>query len=113
MPGERDGGSASVLAAVAVLLVLLLGMTVCWAGVASICRRRAETAADLGALAAAGGASCERARRVTDAMGTGLSGCRFVSGDALVEVEMELGGVPGPWGSVTARARAGPVDRPP
>ncbi|SDX13249.1 helicase/secretion neighborhood TadE-like protein [Amycolatopsis xylanica] len=102
-----------MLAAVAVLLVLVIGMTVCWIGVASICRRRAETAADLSALAAAGGPSCERARRVTEAMGIGLSGCRFVSGDALVEVRLELAGVLGPWGSVAARARAGPVDRPP
>lgn len=111
MSGERDNGSASVFAAVAVLVVLLIGMTVCWGGIASICRLRAETVADLGALAAAGGLSCERARRVTDAMGIGLSGCRFESGDALVEVRMELGGVLDPLGPVAARA--GPVDRPP
>lgn len=110
---RRDRGAASVFAAVAVLVVLLIGMAVCSAGIAAVSRRRAEFTADLGALAAAGGLSCERARRVTDAMGMGLTGCRFDAGDALVEVELELGGVLRPWGPIAARARAGPADRPP
>jgi secretion/DNA translocation related TadE-like protein len=101
------------MAVAALAGVAVLG---CWLGAAVIARHRAEAAADLGALAAASHAAegpdraCERARWVADRMGVTLLTCRWQRLDAFVEVEVpNFGGLP----SLSARARAGPVGRPP
>ncbi|KDN16387.1 membrane spanning protein [Amycolatopsis rifamycinica] len=80
-------------------------------------RHQAESAADLGALAAASHASegparaCEHARWVADRMGVTLRTCRWQELDALIEVEARspaIAGLPKP----SAHARAGPATEP-
>jgi hypothetical protein len=46
-------------------------------------------------------------------MNVALSGCRVRRGDVFVEVQAPLPGVLARFGGTGARARAGPVDRPP
>jgi secretion/DNA translocation related TadE-like protein len=84
---------------------------------AVVTRHRAESAADLAALAAAGAAvagedrACAEARCVTARMDVDLRSCRLVGWDALVEVAAAPPTVLGLFGSAAARARAGPVER--
>ncbi|SDN33485.1 helicase/secretion neighborhood TadE-like protein [Allokutzneria albata] len=93
------------------VLVLLIGL-----GSALIHRHRAEAAADLAALAAAGqaasgvAASCRAAERVAARMGVAITSCRLDGWDALVEVRARANG-PLPFVvPVVARARAGPAE---
>jgi secretion/DNA translocation related TadE-like protein len=115
---EDERGSATVLAA-AMLVVLVV---VCLGGVAVgsavIARHRAQAAADLGALAAAGrlalgaDAACAWATSVAQRMGGSVASCVVEDLDVVVSVDVaaELGR----WGVGTARAaaRAGPMDSP-
>jgi secretion/DNA translocation related TadE-like protein len=116
---EPEGGSATVWAAVAVAALLFIASFIFWLGSATIARHRAEGAADLAALAAAGvvrrgtGPACDLARLVAERMATRLVGCRFDREDALVEVSALAPGVPLSFGSPGARARAGPIAHPP
>lgn len=116
---EPERGSATVWAAIAVAALLFIAGFAFWLGSAAIARHRAEGAADLAALAAAGvaphgtGPACELARLVAERMATRLVGCRLDRADALVEVAASPPGVPPAFGPVGARARAGPVAQPP
>jgi secretion/DNA translocation related TadE-like protein len=117
VPGER--GLATVWTAFAVAALVVLMLFAFWFGAAAIARHRAEGAADLAALAVAGavqrgaGAPCELASQVVERMASRLVGCRLDGLDALVEVTAAVPGVPPDFGSVGARARAGPVARSP
>lgn len=111
----NDRGSATVLAAVLSLVVLVLLGWLVQLGAATAARQRAEGAADLAALAAAarviGGPelACAQARRVTDGMRTRLLTCTLTGREVRVEVAGEL---PGPLAGrqpPSARARAGPA----
>lgn len=112
---ERDAGLATVWAAagVAVLMgALLVGLHL---GAAIVARHRAEAAADLAALAAAGlgargaPAACARAEDIASRMSGRISRCELSGWDAVVEVEIPVpGGLPGA-GVATGRARAGPA----
>ena len=115
-----DGGLATVWAAVAVgmlMVALLVGLHV---GSAVVARHRAESAADLAALAGAGDAvlgrtaACDRAGRIAAAAGAELSACALDGWDVLVEVRvpvpLRLGPATGSSSDATARARAGPLD---
>jgi secretion/DNA translocation related TadE-like protein len=89
----RERGSGSVLVIALIETVLVLTMFVGVAGRAAVARHRAESAADLAALAAASspdGASAESCRRAAAAAQSGggvLSACRsLVDGSVLVEV---------------------------
>ena len=88
-----------------------------WFATAVVTRHRAESAADLAALAAAGVAvageerACAQARWVTEQMGVELRSCRLSGWDALVEVTATPPGGLGVFGPAAARARAGPVER--
>jgi secretion/DNA translocation related TadE-like protein len=116
---RRDSGVATVWTAGAVAVLVFLATFLFWLGAAAGARHRAESAADLAALAAAGDirfgvdAACARARWVTDRMKAGLISCRVAQWDAFVEVRAALPGALGRFGSRGARARAGPVHRPP
>jgi len=116
-PAEKERGSATVWTAIAVAALLSVVAFVFWLGSAAIARHRAEGAADLAALAAAGvahrgtGPACDLARLVAERMATRLVGCRLDGEDALVEVGSSAPGVPLAFGSVGARARAGPAVR--
>jgi secretion/DNA translocation related TadE-like protein len=97
----------------AVLLALTGGGAV--VGAAVIARHRAQAAADLAALAAAGqvmdgpDAACASAGAVSTAMDGAVASCALRGLDVVVTVDVRVG--LGRWGIYGARAsaRAGPV----
>lgn len=113
-----DHGSATVIAVamLALLMSIVLGIMVF--GAAVVGRHRAQAAADLAALAAAGrlasgsAAACALASSVAGAMRSTVTTCRVERLDVVigVDVRVELGR----WGVGTARAqaRSGPADTP-
>nr|BFD92081.1 hypothetical protein KitaXyl93_34410 [Kitasatospora sp. Xyl93] len=117
-----DAGSATVwLVALAMLGTAVFAATIA-VGSAVAARHRAESAADLAALAAAdrllldpdGG--CARAAELAAVQGAGLVSCAVDRSADAVEVVAEVGvrGLPArlPVGPARARARAGPVRAP-
>jgi secretion/DNA translocation related TadE-like protein len=100
---------------IGVVAVALTGLL--WFAAAVSTRHRAQSAADLAALAAAAKAvageerACADARWVADQMRVALSSCRLSGWDALVEVAAAPPVELVPFGSAAARARAGPVGR--
>ena len=113
-----DSGVATIWTALAVAALTGVATLALWLAAAVTARHQAESAADLGALAAASHASegpvqaCERARWIADRMKVTLLSCRWQQLDALVEVEAPgpaLAGLPRP----SAHARAGPAAPPP
>ena len=116
--GERGSASVWVLALAGVLAVI--GLAAALVAMAVVARHRATAAADLAALAAAGGAvegeadPCAGAAHVAAANGARLRTCAVdpaAVADVVVGVPVDLG----PLGvrEATARARAGPVTGPP
>lgn len=83
-------------------------------GAAVIARHRAQSAADLAALAAAArlvagtAAACGQAASVTRPAGTRIVACEVDGLDVVVTVETPTG--VGVWGPARAAARAGPAD---
>jgi len=112
-----DRGSATVWAAAAVAVVLVIAVAGMQLGEVLLARHRAESGADLAALAAAGRSvagqqvACARARGLAERMTVELVSCRLEGWDALVETRVRPGGPLARFGSATARARAGPVHR--
>jgi secretion/DNA translocation related TadE-like protein len=112
---SSDRGSATLWAVggIAVVAAVLAGLLLFVAAV--VARHRAESAADLAALAAASTAvagedqACAEARWVTDQMDVELRSCRLSGWDALVEVVAAPPAVLSQFGRAVARARAGPV----
>jgi secretion/DNA translocation related TadE-like protein len=113
-PDRRDRGSATLLA-VAMLAVILAAVgAVVVVGSAVIARHRAQAAADLAALAAAGrlaagqNAACGWAVSVADQMDARVTACTVESLDVVVTVDVDA--ALGRWGLGAARAaaRAGP-----
>jgi secretion/DNA translocation related TadE-like protein len=112
-----DRGSASVLAAAMTAVLVMITVAGIYVGAAVIARHRAQAAADLAALAAAGRlaaggeAACTQAVSIATAMRTAIADCTVDELDVTVtaEVSVELGrfGV----GTARAAARAGPVGR--
>jgi secretion/DNA translocation related TadE-like protein len=98
----------------AVLLAITIGGV--YVGSAVIARHRAQTAADLAAVAAAvhlgagTGAACSQASALARAMGTVVTQCVVEDLDVviIVETRVPLGRIGG--GAARATARAGPVD---
>ncbi len=112
-----DSGAATIWTAMAVAALTVVATLGLWLGAMVVARHRAESAADLGALAAASHVgegpvrACERARWVADRMGVTLRTCRWQQLDALVEVVASvpaIAGLPKP----SAHARAGPAAEP-
>ncbi|WP_456844413.1 Rv3654c family TadE-like protein [Cellulomonas sp. P5_C6] len=109
--GAADRGSGTVLllavVGAAVSVAAMLGLL----GSAQLARGRAQTAADLGALAGASrlldaaGDPCELAGEVVGRNGARLAGC-VDEGGGVVTVRVV---VPGPAGDAVAAARAGPA----
>jgi secretion/DNA translocation related TadE-like protein len=122
-PEPRDGGSGTVLALCLVVVAVLLAGTATTLGHAVLARHQAETAADLGALAAAtalldplsgngpGTASaCRRAERVVGANGARLLACReHPDASVTVQTAVDVSGLLASAGPATATARAGPA----
>jgi secretion/DNA translocation related TadE-like protein len=100
------------VALIAVLIALTTGAGA--VGAAVIGRHRAQAAADLAALAAAGSladgaaGACGHASSIAEAMGARVSGCTVRQLDVLVDVD--LGIRFGRWtlGDARGQARAGP-----
>ncbi len=109
---RSDRGSASVWLLGVGLAVVAYAVLVQELGVAVVARHRAESAADLGALAGAvravdgPEAACARAERIIVANGARLASCRLDGLDVIVAVEVDVSG--GLW-SARATARAGPI----
>jgi secretion/DNA translocation related TadE-like protein len=111
-----DRGSGTLLMLAPVTVGLLLAATLGGYGQAVLARHRAETSADLAALAAAAlwdagrAGACPAALRVAGANGGRLLACRpDGDGTVRVTVAVPLGGPAAPWGPAVARARAGPA----
>jgi len=111
----RDDRGAATVFAVALIVVLIGVLTGAAAvGAAVIGRHRAQSAADLAALAAAGavaagpGQSCSRAATVAEAMDSRVGHCAVERLDVVVDVAVPVRF--GRWhlGDAHGRARAGP-----
>jgi secretion/DNA translocation related TadE-like protein len=102
------------VAMLAVLMSIALGVMVF--GTAVVARHRAQAAADLAALAAAGrlasgsAVACTAASAVAGAMRSTITSCRVEQLDVVVGVDVPV--QLGRWGVGSARAlaRAGPAD---
>lgn len=118
-PGDRrptrDTGSGTVLVVGAVGLILGLVMGALTVVSAVLASHRAQAAADLGALAAAGvlvrgeppGAACTVASNVTGRNGGQVTACR-AGADLSVEVVVQVQASLARLGPATVRSRAGP-----
>jgi secretion/DNA translocation related TadE-like protein len=105
---------ATVLACICAMALIGVSVLALRLGAATVARGRAETAADLGALAGAVAvlngerAACDAASTVVAANGGTIESCLLRGADVQVVVSMEVA-----IGPVTrqaeARARAGPV----
>ncbi len=120
---DRDEGSATVLVASLLAVIAVLAMSIDLLGSVVLARHRAESAADLAALAAAdllldplaparfGGAGadpCRQALLVAEANGARLVECRGdLAASVTVRVAVALPGALGPLGPAFAVARAG------
>ena len=109
-----DRGVATVYACLGCVLLLIVTGLAAQLGAASLGRQRAESAADLAALAGAARVlrgpdqACATAMNVATANGVTLQSCSVVGADVLVIVNAEIRA--GPLsGTATARARAGPA----
>jgi len=106
-----ERGSATVVAAAMVAVLLCVTGGGAYLGSVVIARHRAQAAADLGALAAAArlpsgvAAACARATAVTRAMRIDDTGCRVDGLDVVVTVRVAVAFA----GAAQAAARAGPV----
>ncbi|MFD4427893.1 Rv3654c family TadE-like protein [Nocardia sp. NPDC058497] len=112
----RDGGGATAFACLALAGLIALTMLIGQVGVVTVARHRAQAAADLGALGAASvlaeGAevACAEAGEVARRMGVRVRRCSVAQWDVVVAVEANASfGVFGVR-TVSAAARAGPVD---
>lgn len=117
-PCTGDRGSGTLWVASMVVILSVASVTVVLLGVAQTARHRANSAADLAALAAAQvlmdetGTPCEVASGNATANGARLTSCA-VDGEIVtvsVGVDVRLGRFG--LGAATATARAGPADLP-
>lgn len=111
--GER--GSATLLASAMIAMLVVFAAGGAYLGAAVMARHRAQAAADLAALGAAGAvvsgpdAACRRAAQIAGRMRSVIAGCRVEELDVVLEVAVPVR--LGRWGVGPARAaaRAGPV----
>jgi len=111
-----DRGGATVLVLAVGLVTVLVALGTAAVGAAIVARHRAQTAADLGALAGAVDAmdgvdeACARAAGIVAANGARLTACDLDGFDIVVAVEARPTGMAGVAGVAHASARAGPVE---
>ena len=114
--GGNDRGVATLFMCMGAALVLAVTALAIHLGAAVLARQRAETAADLAALAGAAlvlqgpDAVCAGVVRVAGANGAVVDSCVVQGTDVLVSVAARVQAGP-ISGTVAARARAGPVLR--
>jgi len=111
----RERGVATVYACLGIVVLLAVTGLAVHLGAATLARQRAETGADLAALAGAAtvlqgpDAACAKVVRVAVANGVDVQSCEVTGTDVLVLVTARAGA--GPFaGTATGRARAGPVE---
>jgi len=109
--GEAGAATVMVVAMAGVLMFVLVGLAAASGLVTA--QRRAQAAADLAALAAAGtlpggGEGCAEAARIATANGAALDACSITGLDASVEVSVAGPQWLGRPVRVGAEARAGP-----
>ena len=110
-PRSRDDGSATVLvvAMAGVLMFVMVGLSA--VGGLVTAQRRAQSAADLAALAGAAAVeadACAAALRVARANAASLDGCAVTGRDVRVTVSVAGPRLVGRDPRITAEARAGP-----
>ncbi|WP_241665885.1 Rv3654c family TadE-like protein [Prescottella subtropica] len=110
-----DEGGATVFACFALAGLVAVTAILLHLGGAVAARHRAQSAADLGALAAAqaladGEPACPVAMSVVSRMRAQVSGCVVDGWDVQVSTEVTPGGVPFGSGPARAVARAGPAE---
>ena len=99
-----------MLAAFAVAVLASIAAAGIQLGGAVVARHRAQAAADLAALAAAGAlpaggqAACARAGDIAAAMGASITDCRIDGLDVVIDAQITVG-----VGAARAVARAGPA----
>jgi secretion/DNA translocation related TadE-like protein len=110
-----DRGSASIWVLAAGLVFVPFATTVVLAGSAAIARHRAQSAADLGALAGAvevvvdPSGACGAAAVVVADNGAAMTACRVDALDIIVAASVPVAGAIAGIGPAVAVARAGPV----
>jgi len=115
---DRDRGSASIWVLACSSLVLLLGIVAAMRASAVLARHRAESAADLAALAVAGRIGfdddvCAAAAPVAAANGANVLACKAdlapdgLSGTVVVRVRLDVRLAAWASGQIVASARAG------
>jgi secretion/DNA translocation related TadE-like protein len=115
---ESDRGSATVVAVAMMALLMSITLGIMVFGTAVMARHRAQAAADLAALAAAGrlasgsAAACASATSVVTSMRATLLDCRVEQLDVIIGVDVRVQLHRWGVGSARAQARAGPVDPP-
>lgn len=113
---KADGGGATAFVCVALAGLICLTVLVGQVGVAVVARHRAQGAADLGALAAAGllaqsaEAGCAEAGEIARRMGVRVRRCSVAQWDVVVDVEANVSAGVFGMRTVRASARAGPVE---
>lgn len=113
---ERGSATPFAIACLGLLVLLAAALGVVSAMVHA--QRRAQSAADLGALAAAqalagGRDGCEIGSRVAGANGAALTSCQVAGREVRLRVEVTGPRWLGQTGDLTAEARAGPsVEQP-
>ncbi|MGW0328806.1 Rv3654c family TadE-like protein [Nocardia sp. NPDC003183] len=111
-----DGGGATAFVCVALAGLICLTLLVGQVGVAVVARHRAQGAADLGALAAAGllaesaETACGEAGEIARRMGVRVRRCSVAQWDVVVDVEVNVSAGVFGMRTVQASARAGPVE---
>ncbi|MCX6483762.1 MAG: flp pilus-assembly TadE/G-like family protein [Mycobacterium sp.] len=112
---REDTGAATVLAAALVAALVAITLGGVWVGSVAVARHRAQAAADLAAIAAAGrlplgpDAACAQARTIAAAMGAAMAACDIQNLDVVVAVTVRPGDRIA--GEARAAARAGPAGR--
>ena len=113
---SRQCGSGTVLVVGVVGALLALTVGGLWVVSAVVASHRAQSAADLAALAAAAvlvrgessALACERGRAIAALNGARLASCR-VGPDLTVELVVDVPSTVSRVGTATSRARAGPA----
>lgn len=115
---DRDErGAATVFGVALIGLLIAFAFACCAIGSVVATHRRAESAADLAALAGAqaeqdGSDGCAAAAGIATANGAELTGCQQIGFDVLVRVVVPTAEVLGHGVKLPARARAGPSGGP-
>jgi secretion/DNA translocation related TadE-like protein len=106
---QADRGVATVYACLGIVVLLAITGLAAHLGAAALARQRAETGADLAALAGAAKVLLGPDPVCTNVFRVDVQSCSVVGTDVLVTVTAHAGA--GPFaGTAIGRARAGPVD---